>query len=107
MLERPRRSVNCPNGQVFPIRNSEAGGSTPISTSANLRARSTLFSRKRVKEILQAFQLALMPLGSGPWGIQIQTSHSSAKLEIKLEAELNDPVRFANGDHRCRGRQRS
>jgi len=23
MLERPRRSVNCPNGQVFPIRNPE------------------------------------------------------------------------------------
>src|ERR1700682_5337844 len=33
MLERPRRSVNCPNGQVFPIRNPEAGGSAPISTA--------------------------------------------------------------------------
>src|SRR6267143_5145588 len=64
-------------------------------------------SGKRVREILQAIQLALMPLGSGPCGIQIQTSHSGVKLEIKLQAELHDSVRFANGDHRCRGRQRS
>src|SRR5882762_566903 len=82
------------------------GETAPISTPANVRTRSTPFPES-VREILQAIQLALMPLGSGPCGIQIQTSHSGVKLEIKLQAELHDSVRFANGDHRCRGRQRS
>jgi len=44
MFERPLVTVNCPNGQVFPIRNLEAARSAPISTAANLPPRSMRFS---------------------------------------------------------------
>jgi hypothetical protein len=45
MFERPRVTVNCPNGQVFPIRNLEAARSAPISTAANVSPRFTSFPR--------------------------------------------------------------
>src|SRR5437879_12919247 len=35
IFKRPHVTVNCPNGQVFPIRNSVAAAGSPISTAAN------------------------------------------------------------------------